>query len=217
VKRLLVLAAALGAVAGPLVAGFAPARAVDHGQVGTTWPVIEPDLLRVIQRKLEAAEANGDLDALNARFAERVKERVMRPVPVAGIRPAAETRVWEFDPAIIIEQDIRDHEGRLIAPAGQRVNPLDTVSLTRRLIFIDGDSQAELAWAMAQGSDRQIKIIMTRGSPFAAMKAEQRRFYFDQGGTLTAHFGISHTPASVEQRDQLLLVSEIAIDRKGEG
>jgi hypothetical protein len=38
------------------------------------------------------------------------------------------------------------------------------------------------------------KIIFVSGSPFDAMKPWQRRFYFDQGGTLTPKFGIRHTP-----------------------
>lgn len=213
--KAVIASAALGALAGSLMLGFAPARAVDHGTFGTTWPVAEPDLLKVIQAKLERAEAEGELEALNARFAARVKSKVMRPTPVAGMGPALETRSWAFDPAIIVERDITDHEGQLIAAAGQRVNPLETVSLTRKLIFIDGESDTEVEWALALGSNRELKIILVDGSPFEAMKAHQRRFYFDQGGTLTTRFGIAHTPALVEQDGQVLKITEHALPRKG--
>ena len=40
------------------------------------------------------------------------------------------------------------------------------------------------------------------------MKARQRRFYFDQGGKLVAHFGIKAVPAVVEQRGRMLIVTE---------
>jgi conjugal transfer pilus assembly protein TraW len=43
------------------------------------------------------------------------------------------------------------------------------------------------------------------------MKANQRRFYFDQAGSLTAKFGIEHTPASVEQKGKILIVTEDAL------
>ena len=209
--RVLIASCALGALIGPVVLGFAPARAVDHGTFGTTWPVIEPDLLRVIQGKVERAEAKGELAELNARFAARVKAKVMRPTPVSGIRPAIETRNWAFDPAIVVERDIRDHEGRLIAAAGQHVNPLETIALTQKLAFVDGDDPAEIAWAMEQGSDLNLKIILVDGSPFEAMKVHQRRFYFDQGGKLTQRFGIAHTPALVEQAGDVLRITEQAL------
>ena len=47
------------------------------------------------------------------------------------------------------------------------------------------------------------------------MKTHQRRFYFDQDGKLTGHFGIRHTPALVEQKGEVLLVTEQAITRRG--
>ena len=121
------------------------AQAVDHGQMGQTWPVIEPDLMSVIKARLDHAQATGKLDELNEQFADKVKQRVMRPVPVAGIRPASETRSWEFDPTLVVENDIRDHQGNLIAAAGQRVNPLAASGLSKKLVFVDGDSADEVA------------------------------------------------------------------------
>ena len=201
------------------LAGLAPplstAQAVDHGQMGETWPVIEPDLLSAIKTKLDQAERTGKLDEMNAQFAEKVKDRVMRPVPVAGMSAASETRSWEFDPAIVVENDIRDDKGNLIAVRGQRVNPLAASPLSKKLVFIDGDNPAEVEWAMQHGSDQASKIIFVDGSPFELMKTHQRRFYFDQEGTLTAHFGIRHTPALVEQSGDVLLVTEHSISRKG--
>ncbi|MEO1489613.1 MAG: type-F conjugative transfer system protein TraW [Pseudomonadota bacterium] len=190
-------------------------QAVDHGQMGETWPVIEPDLLSVIKARLDHAQATGKLDELTQRFAERVKQRVMRPVPVAGITRAEETRSWEFDPSIVVENDIRDHKGNLIAAAGQRVNPLGLSGLSKSLVFVDGDDEDQIEWALDQGS--QAKIIFVDGSPFELMKVHQRRFYFDQDGKLTGHFGITRTPARVEQHGEVLLVTEQAIARKGGG
>ncbi|WP_103727274.1 type-F conjugative transfer system protein TraW [Novosphingobium sp. HII-3] len=211
-----VLASLVGAISGTFLPGQTPAQAVDHGQVGEAWPVAEPDLLEVIRAKLESAKASGKLDELNARFAEKVKARVMRPAPVAGLSPATEDRSWEFDPTVVIENDIRDHKGNLIAAAGQRINPLDTVAMTQKLLFIDGDDPDQVSWAMAQGDDLKAKVIMVKGSPFDLMKANQRRFYFDQAGSLTAKFGIEHTPASVEQKGKVLIVTEAAL-KEGKG
>ena len=74
--------------------------------------------------------------------------------------------------------------------AGTRVNPLDTVPLRQRLVFLDGDDPAQVAWAMGRTTALNAKLILVRGSPFALMKAEQRRFYFDQSGH--AHDQVRH-------------------------
>jgi conjugal transfer pilus assembly protein TraW len=207
------LAGLIGAVSGTILPWQSPAHAVDHGQVGEAWPVVEPDFLDVIRAKLEGAKASGKLDELNARFAARVKARVMRPVPVAGISAAIEDRSWEFDPTVVIESDIRDHKGNLIAAAGQRINPLDTIAMSQKLLFINGDDPAQVSWAMAQGDDLKTKVIMVAGSPFELIKARQRRFYFDQAGSLTAKFGIEHVPASVVQKGKILVVTEDALSQ----
>lgn len=209
-------AAIVGGLVGTILPGQHPARAVDHGQMGQAWPIAEPDLLAVIRGRLEHAKATGKLDELNARFAETVKAKVKRPVPVAGIARALEDKSWEYDPTVTIENDIRDHKGNFIAAAGQRINPLGTLGLKQTLIFINGDRPAEVTWAMAHGDDLKAKVILVKGSPFDLMKANQRRFYFDQEGSLTGKFGIEHTPASVEQKGRILIVREIAL-KEGKG
>lgn len=213
-KRLGILAAAV--IAASAVPHAALAR--DYGQQGTVFPVIETDLLSVIQNKLAAMQASGAIDRANKALAARTEARVKRPLPVQNIVAATSARSWTHDPTIIVEQDLRDAKGRVIVARGTRVNPLDTVPLRQRLIFLDGDDPAQVAWAMARTTAMNAKLILVNGSPFALMKAEQRRFYFDQSGTLTTKFGVRAVPAVIEQAGRTLKVSEILVPRsKGGG
>lgn len=191
----------------------APGLARDYGQQGTVSPVLEPDLLAVIEARLHAAQASGKIAAMNRELAARTTERVKRPAPVLGITTAKVPRSWDYDPTITVAADIRDHQGDLIIPAGRRINPLDTVPLRQSLVFLDGDDPAQMAWALKATTQLNAKLILTSGSPFEAMKAGQRRFFFDQGGKLTAKFGIVHVPAVVEQAGRVLKVSELVISR----
>ena len=188
-----------------------PAAAKDYGQHGTLWPVTEPDLLEQIEARLKHLEASGETARLNERLKQRTIARVNRPEPVAGITDAASLRSWQLDPTISAEQDIADEKGRIIIAAGTRVNPLDTVSLRAPLVFLDGDDPAQLAWASARFGKTNAKLILVRGAPLALMKARQRRFYFDQGGTLVKHFGIRAVPAVVEQQGRVLRITETPV------
>nr|WP_254447751.1 type-F conjugative transfer system protein TraW [Sphingomonas sp. ID1715] len=191
----------------------APTAAKDYGQHGAVFPVIEDDLLATIQSKLIAMQASGALDRANRQLAARTEAHVRRPPRVTGIAAATETRRWTYDPTITVEKDLRDGQGRVVVHAGTRVNPLDTVPLRQKLVFLDGDDAAQVAWARAHTTALDAKLILVAGSPFDLMKAEQRRFYFDQSGTLTRHFGIHAVPALVEQTGRTLRITELLIPR----
>ena len=196
-------------VAGVLMA--APASARDYGQQGTVWSVIEPDLLEQIHARLTHLEKTGETAKLNEELKRRTIARVNRPEPVAGVGPASATRSWRFDPTITVERNIADDKGRVIIAAGRQVNPLDTVPLRAPLVFLDGDDPAQLAWAARRFGATRAKLILVRGAPLELMKARQRRFYFDQGGSLVKHFGIRAVPATVEQQGRVLLITEQAL------
>jgi conjugal transfer pilus assembly protein TraW len=199
-------------VAGSSLYPFARAAlARDHGVMGQTWGIAEPDLLSTIDAKLKAMQANGSVARMQAALAAKAEDRVRNPLPVAGIGAVRETRSWTFDPSIVLEKDIRDQKGRLIAPAGQRVNPLSFVSMKTDLVFIDGRDDAQVEWATKRWSATAAKIIFVAGSPFNRMGEKKRRFFFDQQGKLTGHFGIAHVPAVVAPAGDALRVSEIEL------
>ena len=194
--------------------GATPGIARDYGQQGAVWPIVEPDLLAQIHARLTHLEKTGETARLNEELKRRTIARVNRPEPVVGIGSASATRSWRFDPTITVEREIADDKGRVIIAAGTRVNPLDTVPLRSTLVFLDGDDPAQLAWAARRFGATRAKLILVRGAPLELMKARQRRFYFDQGGSLVKHFGIRAVPATVEQQGRVLIVTEQAIERK---
>lgn len=209
----LVLACGLAALAGwPLVSG---ASAADHGQMGETFPIIETDLLATIETRLRSLEASGGIERLQARMREQAVTSVRRPRPVEGLSPATARREWFFDPSMVLEDDVVDAKGNLIAPRGTRVNPLDHVALGQDLVFVDGTDAAQIDWATARYSAERAKVVFVSGSPFDAMKPRQRRFWFDQGGQLTTRFGIRHTPAVVTGAGKALRVTEVPLARQG--
>lgn len=200
-----------------LVVGCATtsAGARDYGQQGTTFPVVEVDMLAAIEAKLRAAQATGRIAAMQRDMQVRANARVRRPAPVAGISPARERRTWTYDPTITVQQDISDGRGRLIIARGTRVNPLDKVPMRTSLVFIDGDDPAQVRWAIGSTTALNAKVVLVKGAPLALMDATQRRIYFDQGGKISGKFGITHVPAVVEQAGRTLKVTEMPLARGG--
>ena len=187
-----------------------PTLARDYGQQGTHFPIIELDLLKQIQSRLQTMDKNGEIDRLNQKLKARTIARVNRPKPVAGLIRADKSTTRLFDPTITLQADILDHDGRRIWAKGTRVNPLDTVPLRAALIFLDGDDSAQLEWAFAQKS-KTAKLILTNGAPLKLMKARQRRFYFDQDAQIVSKFELEHVPPVITRGQNTMIVEEVVV------
>ena len=215
-RAALLLAATLAAL--PAAGVPSAASAKDLGVRGATWAIAEPDLLEEIKARLMAMQRSGELARFEAEARDRARRSLEEPPPVPGIAPATRQRSRPFDPAIVVERDIRTPDGTLIAAAGTRVNPLERMPLTRDLVFVDGRRDAEVAWALAH--EGPAKIVLLAGRPLDLMRRHGRTFFFDTGGTLAARFGIAATPSVVEQAGTRLRITESPVEslpRTGSG
>ena len=184
----------------------------DYGVVGTTFEILEEDLLEVIERRLKTLEAERSLQEHQLKIAKQAQETIKRPKPVEGIRHTKEPRFFTYDPSITVPYNLKDHKGQIFHAKGTKVNPLDYKSLTKPLLFIDGDEQEQTDWAIAQGVPAL--IILIKGSPFELMEKIDRPVYFDQEGTLTKKLGIQQVPAKVTQQGKHLLIEEINLQKE---
>lgn len=186
------------------------ASAHDLGVIGPVYPIAEPHLLEVILSKLREASSNGDLARLQHDAQERIKRETEQPAAIKGIRKTLQTRTFYFDPSIAIDHPITDAEGRIVIAAGTRVNPLDVVSLSKPLLFIDAREKEQVERASTLlTTQSHIKVILTGGSYMELMRRWQRAVYFDQQGVLTTKLGIRHVPAIVTQDGKRLRIDEM--------
>ena len=186
------------------------------GAYGEVFKVSEISLLEMIQTRLQAMEKAGKMEKLQQDLQERAAAKVKRPAPVEGVTKARLSGKRYFDPTFVVNQNIKDNKGNLIASAGTSYNPLDHKSFGKPLLFIDGDDLSQVEWAISQDA----KIILVNGSPLELEKAHKRSFYFDQGGVLTQKLGINEVPSLVSQEDKHLLIEIIPLTSaslKGEG
>ena len=82
-----------------------------------------------------------------------------------AITKATKARSFYYDPSIVVPYAITDADGRLIVAPGTRVNPLDTVSLSKQLLFIDARDPAQVGRAKRFLDERggRLKVILTGG------------------------------------------------------
>ncbi|MDQ6959614.1 MAG: type-F conjugative transfer system protein TraW [Mariprofundaceae bacterium] len=183
----------------------------DLGVIGPVYSIREQDFLEYIRNRLDAMQRSGELQRMQKQELERARKSIQRPAPVSGITRTVKSHVFYINPALSVEHAIRDAEGRIIAMPGARVNPFNYLTMSKHLIFINGDDADQVKWATAMGGryHGHVKTILVSGSPIDLMKRWKRRVFFDQHGVLTRRFHIRHVPAIVSQDKKRLRVAEV--------
>ena len=186
-------------------------EAQDLGIVGPVYPIAEPNLLEAILSKLREADATGALARLQRDAQANVTRAIEEPAVVAALTKTTKPRSFYYDPSIVVPYAITDQEGKVIVAPGTRVNPLDTLSLSKRLLFIDARDVAQLgrAQAILEQHQGKVKLILTGGSYLDLMRRWKRPVYYDQQGQLVEKLGIRHVPALVSQEGKRLRIDEI--------
>ena len=187
------------------------ARAQDLGVIGPVYPIAEPSLLEVILAKLREADANGVMARLQRDTQASVKRGIEQPTPVAKITKTTMARSFYYDPSIVVPYAITDADGKVIVAPGTKVNPLDTVSLSKRLLFIDARDTAQIGRARGILDEHggKVKVILTGGSYLELIRHWKRPVFYDQQGQLSDQLGIRHVPALVTQEGRRLRIDEI--------
>ena len=185
----------------------------DFGVVGEVFPIQERNLIEVIQAKLLKLQADGKLETYNQQIQAKVKSQIERPAPVAGITHTVKPRTFTYDPSITVAADLKDHQGTVFHRKGERVNPLHFRSMTKPLLFIDGDDSVQITWAFRMLKKHPLaKIILTNGAPLKIMEDIGLTIYFDQHGKITQKLGIVCVPAIVTQEGEVLKIEEVKAD-----
>lgn len=197
------------------VAFFWPdsAHARDLGARGPLYEISEPDLLQEMLQVMRSKQASGELQRLQDEARRRAIARVETPPAVPGLRRTVKERTFLFDPSVRFDEPVVDDQGRIVIPAGTVGNPLQTVRLTRELLFFDGrdPDQVKLAKARLDELGPRLKPILVAGQPLALTRQWKAQVFFDQDGQLVQRFGIRQVPARVSQDGLRLKVEEMAL------
>ena len=196
-----------------LLCALAPAAARDLGPIGPTYPLREPHLIEFIQARLKEKERSGELRQLESLARARGAAAVANPPPVPDLAATAKARTFYYDPTLVLDRNLLDEQGRVLFAAGTRRNPLEIVSLSKRLLFFDARDarQVRQAKQLIDVHGGRVKPILVGGSYLDLMKSWRVPVYYDQNGTLTRQLGIAQVPALVSQEGLRLRIDELVL------
>jgi conjugal transfer pilus assembly protein TraW len=134
---------------------------VDIGSFGTTYPIEEKDFEEIAKERVAKIDWEAKKEAALKRYWVNQEEKFVT-LPKAG-----EDRVREFDPSIVVPQDIYDNAGNVLHKAGSKFNPFDRSPFTKELIIYDSTDPAQVeiakSWvADCRSRNVRFKLITTK-------------------------------------------------------
>lgn len=188
------------------------AHAKSIGTIGQTYPIGEESALTMMMKKLHEKERSGELKRLQEKAIRRSMASIKDMKPVAGITTVHARSQRFIDPAVTYTKPVTTDDGRIVVPAGTKINPLDMISLTKTLVFFDGrdpEQREAVGRLVAKRGQLKVKPILVAGSWLDLTKAWKTQVFFDQKGTLSKRFGIKAVPCVIRQHAKMLVLDEI--------
>ncbi len=197
------------ALVGLMLAGACQAQTLEP--IGPVYPIAETSALDMLVNKLQHMERTGELQRLQEHAVRRAMGSVTQMPPVSGVSAVTQRAQRWIDPTVTYAQAVSTDDGRIVVPAGTRVNPLELMSLTRSLVFFDGRDphQREAVRRLVATQPGRIKPILVAGSWLDLTRSWKTQVYFDQQGSLSQRFGVRAVPSVIRQHGRLLLLEEI--------
>lgn len=194
-----------------LFASTQQVSAKDLGVIGKTYQIKEQDAVEQIKKKLMVMQENGELEKLKDKAIKKSLHTLKNPKPNDSITTAKKRSQTLHNPTKTYDAAVTDDEGRILLAAGSKVNPLDYMSLSKKIIFFDGrdKEQVKAVKKMVKQQGAKLKPVLIAGSWFDISKAWGQQVYFDQGSYLTAQFNIKEVPAIVSQEGKSLKIEVI--------
>ncbi|GAA5143668.1 TrbC family F-type conjugative pilus assembly protein [Thalassotalea piscium] len=175
--------------------------------IGKTFPIIEPNLLDYIYKKIEETDWNSQIEDATASIIDKKKAIVDLP-------NAHQSYSYMVDGTVTINEDI-EFKGKRVATAGEQINPLTNIVFTKQYAVIDVNSktQREIVryW---KKNHRNVKVISTTLPDFKTKYDLEEEFgQIDQLDPMVSQrFGLEKIPSLIVQKGDKLKVDVVQHD-----
>ena len=183
----------------------------DHGVVGKTYSIAEPDALE----EIKASAGNIKTDEM-VRWAKE-KALNLKPDDSVSLKQADKDRVFKVHMSYTLEFDIPDGKGGVLYPKGYSFNPLEYIVYPGVLVVIDGSVRQQVEWFKKSeySQDAGVKLLITDGKYYElALKLQRPVFFLTY--EIKEAFNLQAVPCVVFQSGNLMEVREFAVSGQKE-
>lgn len=170
--------------------------------IGQTFPIAEPDAMQEIKQKAAAVDWNA--------FVKKSPASGYSAFNSLSLPRAEKNETHLFDPTYTLPYEIRDDQGKVLYPAGFKINVYEKLYFPGRYIVVT-DSPDDLRWLdeVAKPGDND-KVFLAGANPVLLRQSTGRKTFVLEERS-KERFGIERVPCIVQQEGLMLRVTEYAI------
>lgn len=185
-----------------LISGSRIASATESPEVhlGPIYEIAERDWLKELSR---TGPKRGEIPIGLSR--EGVREAIGRQSAPIDLPEVTVQKRFTVDPSVQISRPITDQTGRIISPAGSRVNPLERLPSFRPIAIIDGRVGKQVQWAKQRG----FEIILATAGDIPRLTESFGRPVYPAPPILIQRYLIERVPVILSSKDKLIQVEEV--------
>ncbi|MBP7616112.1 MAG: conjugal transfer protein TraW [Steroidobacteraceae bacterium] len=186
----------------------------DFGVRGPVEDILERDLIEVMQEKVAA------IDWVEKK--RQAETRFWAKQQFIALPRADQPRRRYLDPTVVVTEDIRDGEGKVLVARGAQINPLNLQAFTQAVVVLDPLDPAQLALVDARlpelaQTHAQVTLIVTRFDQAAgwASYTEVTDHFDAPVFTLTPdvreRFELEYVPSVITAERTQFVIEELAV------
>ena len=179
----------------------ANANAQTLPDVGRTYDIAEQDALSELESHASKFDWQKEI--------KKVKPESYHPEDLPVLPVALKQRTFIVDPTYTLTQDIPDQNGGILYPSGYRFNPLDYISYSKTIVFINGTSKDQVQWFFESpyAHKTDVVLLLIDGQALKMGKQLSRPVFF-ASQKITQRFQLAAVPSVVKTSGRMFEVTE---------
>jgi conjugal transfer pilus assembly protein TraW len=173
-------------------------------RLGPVYPIIEPDWLEWLPKQAEKRLRERPL----ALSKEQIKEAIQRQMPHMDLPEVKVPRTYYVDPAVKVNQPVADHTGRIVIPAGGRINPLEYLPGFRLIVVVDGRKEQQVEWVKGVITQIRPLVLITAGDVLE-LNTMLGMAVYPAPQAIIDRFSIQRVPVILSRQGKTLKVEEV--------
>ncbi len=182
------------------VGGATPARAVNLGVQGTTWPIIEIDMRALLMQQL----ASTNLKGIQTQLKHSVKS-YFNDLPKRAAPGVTNTVTRWYNPSFTLQNDIwapkQNSKGQwhwgILYRKGTTVNPLNYEKPTNAMLFFNGHSKQQIAFVKKAIEKFPAKLMLIEATGMNPVHLADKLHVpvYTETPEMTERFNLDKTPS----------------------
>lgn len=180
-----------------------PAYAKNLGAIGTTYSIVEPDIVEEIKAKVDQEKL--------AKFMAEQRQKY-KPKDIHALPTAKRDRTFFVDMTFTLDHDIHGENGEVMYQRGLTWNPLEYVS-PPELLVINGEDAKQVDWFEKSPYYKNLKIKLLLSAGYAAPMVKQLdRPVFYLTKSIADRLQLAAAPCVITQNGKKMMVQEVKVD-----